>query len=78
MPERCEMLTRDKKEGVAPIVVEAGPLGNGPRDDHVLQVAVKTEKAVGSLEGAEETNRRFWGLKAFLTTSWFSCSIHTT
>ncbi|KAI9997000.1 hypothetical protein PInf_000432 [Phytophthora infestans] len=61
-----EMLTRDKKEGVAPIVVEAEPLGNGPRDDHVLHVAVKTEKAVGSLEGAEETNRRFWGLTSFL------------
>ncbi|KAF4139322.1 CRAL/TRIO domain [Phytophthora infestans] len=61
-----EMLTRDKKEGVAPIVVEAEPLGNGPRDDHVLHVAVKTEKAVGSLEGVEETNRRFWGLTSFL------------
>ncbi|KAI9980558.1 hypothetical protein PInf_009858 [Phytophthora infestans] len=61
-----EMLTRDKKERVAPIVVEAEPLGNGPRDDHVLHVAVKTEKAVASLRGAEETNRRFWGLTSFL------------
>ncbi|GMF17339.1 unnamed protein product [Phytophthora lilii] len=60
-----EMLTRGNK-GRPPVVVEAEPLGNGPRDDHVLHVAVRTEKALGSLEGAEETNRRFWGLTSFL------------
>ncbi|KAG1691003.1 hypothetical protein DVH05_027285 [Phytophthora capsici] len=60
-----EMLTRGKK-GLPPVVVEAEPLGNGPRDDHVLHVAVKAEKASGSLEGNEETNRRFWGLTSFL------------
>lgn len=61
----CEMLARGKKDR-PPVVVEAEPLGNGPRDDHVLHVAVKTEKALGSSEGAEETNRRFWGLTSFL------------
>ncbi|POM72800.1 Hypothetical protein PHPALM_10431 [Phytophthora palmivora] len=60
-----EMLTRSKN-GRPPVVVEAEPLGNGPRDDHVLHVAVKTEKAFGSPEGSEETNRRFWGLTSFL------------
>ncbi|OWZ18988.1 hypothetical protein PHMEG_0006830 [Phytophthora megakarya] len=60
-----EMLTRGKN-GRPPVVVEAEPLGNGPRDDHVLHIAIKTEKALGSLEGSEETNRRFWGLTSFL------------
>lgn len=58
----CEMLTRGKKE----VAVEAEPLGNGPRDDHVLHVAVKSEKTSGSLEDSDETNRRFWGLTSFL------------
>ncbi|KAJ8562013.1 hypothetical protein ON010_g7665 [Phytophthora cinnamomi] len=61
----CEMLTRGKKDR-PPVVVEAEPLGNGPRDDHVLHVAVKTENASGSVECSEETNRRFWGLTSFL------------
>ncbi|GMF31769.1 unnamed protein product [Phytophthora fragariaefolia] len=61
----CEMLTRGKKD-YPPVVVEAESLGNGPRDDHVLHVAVKSEKALGSLEGLEENNRRFWGLTSFL------------
>ncbi|KAL4172084.1 hypothetical protein KRP22_007258 [Phytophthora ramorum] len=61
----CEMLARGKK-GRPPVVVEAEPLGNGPRDDHVLHVSVRTEKALGSLDGSEETNRRFWGLTSFL------------
>ncbi|KAE9017307.1 hypothetical protein PR003_g12721 [Phytophthora rubi] len=60
-----EMLTRGKKDR-PPVVIEAEPLGNGPRDDHVLHVAVKTEKTLGNLEGSEETNRRFWGLTSFL------------
>ncbi|KAG3080599.1 hypothetical protein PI124_g5722 [Phytophthora idaei] len=60
-----EMLTRGNKE-LPPVVVEAEPLGNGLRDDHVLHVAVRTEKALGSVEGAEETNRRFWGLTSIL------------
>ncbi|CAH0477010.1 unnamed protein product [Peronospora belbahrii] len=58
-----EMLTHGDK-GSSPVVVEAEPLGNGPRDDHVLHVAVKSEKALNYLEG--ETNRRFWGLTSFL------------
>ncbi|KAG6959048.1 hypothetical protein JG688_00010258 [Phytophthora aleatoria] len=60
-----EMLTRGNKE-LPPVVVEAEPLGNGLRDDHVLHVAVRTEKALGSVEGAEEINRRFWGLTSIL------------
>lgn len=59
-----EMLTRGSKEG-SPIVVEAEPLENGPRDEHALHVAVRTENAPGQLEVAEE-NRRFWGLTSFL------------
>jgi hypothetical protein len=61
----CEMLTRCSK-GRPPVVVEAESLGNGPRDEHVLHVAVRTEQALGSLEGADETNRRFWGLTSFI------------
>ncbi|KAI9915482.1 hypothetical protein PsorP6_007147 [Peronosclerospora sorghi] len=59
----CEMLTHGIKDR-SPVVVEAEPLRNGPRDDHVLHVAVKAEKAAGNLE--EETNRRFWILTSVL------------
>ncbi|KAF4317503.1 hypothetical protein BBO99_00006822 [Phytophthora kernoviae] len=61
----CEMLTRSKK-GQPPVTVEADSLGNGPRDDHVLHVAVTSEKALGALDGSDENNRRFWGLTSFL------------
>ncbi|CAI5739952.1 unnamed protein product [Hyaloperonospora brassicae] len=57
-----EMLSRGAK-GSLPVVVEAEPLGNGVRDDHVLHVAVKAKKAVNKREG--ENDRRFWGLTCF-------------
>ncbi|CAI5717983.1 unnamed protein product [Peronospora effusa] len=57
-----EMLIHGGK-GCSPVVVEAKPLRNGLRDEHVLYVAVKTEKALSSSEG--ETNWHFWGLASF-------------
>uniref|UniRef100_M4B361 CRAL-TRIO domain-containing protein n=1 Tax=Hyaloperonospora arabidopsidis (strain Emoy2) TaxID=559515 RepID=M4B361_HYAAE len=62
-----EMLNRGAAKGSSPVVVEAEPLGNGPRDDPVLHVVVKTEKAV--CKQAEETDRRFWGLTSFFAAA---------
>lgn len=61
-----EMLIRGKKKHV-PIVVEAEPFEHGPRDDHVLYVAIRMENAMkrGS-ECVQKSTRRFWSLTSLL------------